>query len=492
MPTLRPYQENDLAAMRMLLREHQAVLYVAPCGSGKGTLISHIVNTCVRNNKRVIFAVHGKALVHDMSQRVARLNIPHGVLMGSHRRERWHAVQVCSIDTLHRMEHPPKADLIIADESHMALSPTWRKTIDRYPQSKLIGMTATPIRLDRKGLGRKSGGLFDAMVIGPTERELIDMGHLVRSRVLAPPPPADLGAVKKTAGEYNSKEQAQVCDKAKVIGDIVEHWKKYAAGRKTASFGVDQAHAKHIEESFRSRGINWAYVDAETPDSEREQIWRDLDAENGNLMGVSSVGCISVGWDHPIVSCLIAARKTASLGLWRQMLGRGSRPHRNKDHFLVLDHVGNTHDHFPYGMFEDQVEWQLDGEAVKRGETTRSESVTTCKRSAIIDGVTKLPCYATFKTGPTECPYCGLPIVKAVRKIEQQAGELQEITANGRALSPGAEKNERIIRAVYEALRKDGEENGYKPGYAAIKFKEQYGFWPKTKQWGELGEESTA
>ena len=478
---LRPYQIEALDRLRDGLRSQVSGLIVMACGSGKGSIIAHIVNTCVLRGKRVIFAVHGKALVHDMSQRVHRLGIKHGVLIGGHRRERWHPVQVASIDTLHRMEFPPKADLLIIDECHGSTSPTWRRVVGQYPQAKVIGSTATPIRLDRQGLGRKSGGLFDFMVLGPTEQELIDMGYLVPSRVLAPPPPADLSNVGKVAGEFNSKQQASVCDRAKVIGDIVEHWKKHASDRKTASFGVDQAHALHIAEQFRENGIQWAYVDAETPDVERDKIWRDLDNPASGLMGVSSVGCISVGWDHPIVSCLIAARKTASLGLWRQMLGRGSRTYQGKKDFLVLDHVGNTHHHYPYGLFEDPVDWQLDGDAINKKEKDEAPSVTTCRRPAVIDGILKLPCYATFKTRPKECPYCGLPILVATRKIEQVNGELQEVTAEHRKLT----EKERIMRAVYESLRLEGQKRGYKDGWASIQYKRQMGQWPATKRWGD-------
>lgn len=475
---LRPYQETSTAQLREGLRTHQAGLLVQPCGSGKGTQISYMVNRAVARGLSVIFAVHGKALVHDMSERVRKLGIPHGVLLGGHRRERWHSVQVASIDTLHRMQYPPKADLLIIDEAHMALSPTWRKTIEKYPSSKIIGCTATPIRLDRQGLGRQSGGLFDFMVLGPNEQELIDMGFLVPSRVLAPPPPADLGNVGKVAGEFNSKQQASVCDKAKVIGDIVEHWRKHAEPRAgaTAAFGVDQAHANHIAEQFRVNGFDWAYVDAETPDVDRNRIWGDLDRRN--IRGVSSVGVISVGWDHPAVDCLISARKTASLGLWKQMLGRGSRPHPGKKNFLVLDHVGNSHYHAPYGLFESAVDWQLDGEAVNRSNE-KSISVSTCKRPALVNGEMKMPCYATFKTGPTECPYCGLVLLKEARKIEQVAGDLQEITSQPPAVR---KENERIVRAVYESLRKTQIEKGYKEKYARAVLRSRFGIWAP-KHW---------
>jgi DNA repair protein RadD len=468
--TLRDYQLKDLEQLRAALREHRSVLYVAPCGSGKGTLITYIVNRCVEQGRSVIFGVRGRALVNDMSERVSRLGIQHGVLLGGHKRERWHPVQVCSIDTLHRMDRPPKADLIICDEAHMSASPTWVKTIERYPQAKLVGLTATPCRLDGRGLGE----LFSAMVQGPSEQDLIDQQYLVRSRVLAPPPPADLGSVKKTAGEFNAKQLAQVCDKATVIGDIVKHWRKHASESlgKTAAFGVDQAHANHIAEQFREAGYEWAYVDAETPDKERAQIWRDLD--HGTLRGVASCGCISIGWDHPVVSCLIAARKTASLGLWRQMLGRGSRPYPGKDSFLVLDHVGNTHLHQPYGMFEDRVPWSLDGEPV-RGMGETAESVTTCKA-----------CYATFKTGPRVCPYCGAMIVVKPRKVHVKEADLVEVHS---APAPVLWDDNMVpappsAKADFLKLLQKQEERGYKKNFAQVAFRMRHGFWPP-KKWKE-------
>lgn len=485
--TLRDYQERDIAAMRSALAVHQSVLYVAPCGSGKGTAISYIVHRCVERGKRVIFAVHGKALVHDMSERVAKLGIPHGVLMGSHRRERWHSVQVASIDTLHRMAHPPKADLIIADEADTALSPTWRKTIAQFPDSKLLGLTATPTRLDGQGLGRASGGLFDAMILGPSEKDLIDTGYLVGSRVLAPDPPVGLDAVKMTAGEFNPKQQAAVFNKAVVIGDLVKHWKQYGSDRKTAAFGVDQAHALQIAEKFRESGFGWAYVDAETPDDERARIWKDLDTPNGTLMGVSSVGVCTVGWDHPIVKCIVVARKTASLRLWRQILGRPSRPYPGYTHSLVLDHAGNTFIHHPYGMFEDAVPWSLDGAAI-RAVGDKAQAATQCKTPVTIDGKLHLPCYGIFKTGPSHCPYCGLILLRQARKIHEEEGELKEVSRDAlwdEPLTGKPPKNFRLNdghKAAWLDLQRQALERGWKPGAAAIRFKARFAMWPP-KSW---------
>lgn len=494
LPTLRPHQQRDLDALRTEVHAGRNPVLVAPCGYGKGTLLSVIVHNATQLGHRVIFAVHGKSLVVDMSERVTKLGIKHGVLLGGERRERWHSVQVASIDTLHRMTHPPEAALIIIDEAHMALSPTWRKTLDRYPNARFIGATATPIRLDGKGLGKATGGLFDSMVLGPSEEELISLGNLVGSRVLAPPPPADIGNVKKTAGEFNSKQLSAVCDKTKLIGDIVGHWRKHG-NVKTAAFGVDQAHAMHITESFRGAGVQWAYVDANTSNDERQRIWKDLDS--GSLMGVSSVGCISIGWDHPVVSCLISARPTASLGLWKQMLGRGSRPHPRKTHFLVLDHSGNTHRHAPYGMFEDSVEWSLDGAAVRISEDKKPPAVATCKHShkwpdfrneppKIINGL-QMPCYATFRAGPKECPYCGMPLKVIARKVEVEAGELTEIIRPGSReerieAARVAAENERNLKGKYYELLEAAKKRGVKPGWAYHRFCEQYGFAPP-REW---------
>src|SRR5262249_26272300 len=144
---------------------------------------------------------------------------------------------------------------------------------------------------------------------------------------------------------------------------------------------------------FRVAGADFAYVDAETPDDERDRIWNDLDF--GSLRGVASVGVISYGWDHPIVSCVVLARPTASLALHLQQIGRGSRPHPGKRDLLVLDHASNTHRH---GFYEDEREWSLDGGIIthKAADDKPALSVTTCRK-----------CFGTFRTGPPKCPFCG-------------------------------------------------------------------------------------
>lgn len=492
-PTLRPHQQIDLDHLRSEVRAGRDPLLVAPCGYGKGTVISLIVKRSVEAGRSIVFAVHGKSLVHDMSQRVSRLGIDHGVLIGGHKRARQHKVQIASIDTMHRMEFPPTADYVIVDEAHMAASPTWQKALGRYPRARKIGMTATPCRLDGKGLGKATGGLFDSMITGPSEVDLIRLGYLVRSRVMTGSAPEISAKALRS-----DKQLAVACDKTTLIGDVVENYRKHASDRKAAAFGVDQKHAQHIAESFRGAGVEWAYVDADTPESERQAIWKDLDF--GNLRGVSSVGCISVGWDHPIVSCLIMARPTASLGLWKQMLGRGSRPHPGKSEFIVLDHAGNTSRHAPYGRFEDAVEWSLDGDAVREVNDVSGPQVKVCwgppvLMSGPLGSIRKFPCRQQFRAGPVECPFCGYPLPKASREVETVPGELGDMGMHPSLWAPHDLADG--IQPVKVADRRSflwqmvgvAKKRGFKSAWVKNRFREKFqaepprDWWPK--EWRE-------
>lgn len=460
MLSLRGHQQENFDELSAHVADGRNPLLVAPCGYGKGVLISHIVDSAMRHAREggysvsIIFGVHGLSLVQDMSDRLTRARIPHGVLMGGARRQRWHPVQVASLDTLARMVHPPACDLFIVDEAHLALAPIWKKTIERFPAARIIGMTATPVRMDGKGLGRSSGGFFDVMVLGPSPSQLIGDGYLVRSRVLEPPPVEGAADIKIRSGDDKLGQQAAVFDKVKLIGDEIQHYKQHASGRKGVTFGADQKHAAHIAEAFTSAGIPWVYVDANTPMGDpafpkpgtRAAIWRDLDAENGNLMGVSNCGITKIGWDHSIVSYLGIMRRFGSFGEWHQVQGRGSRIHPGKENFLIIDHGGSRELHGDMGYFESDIEWSLDGEAVKPG-TKKDKSVRTCKASWMNCGCgkpgirsddpadltgqhdmsgTHFPCYGTFPSGPDECPWCQCPIPRAARKIETVSGDLSE------------------------------------------------------------------
>lgn len=417
------------------------VLLVSPTGSGKGTIASHMIESAVAKGKRVLFLINRRELVKDLSKRLDRLGVDHGVIMGDHPRRRpWLKVQVASIDTLHRFERPLPADLIFVDEAHFSISPTWLKVIGNYPKTPVIGMTATPIRADGRGLGE----LFNAMVECLSLPELTDLGYLVPTRVFAPSVP-DLSTVKVQAGEYNQKQLAQVVDRSKLTGDIVDHWVRLAQGRPSVCFAVNVKHSKHIVERFIGAGIRAAHIDAKTPDHERDRFWAQL--VDGSLQVVSSVGVISYGWDVPPVSCAILARPTKSEALYLQMVGRVLRPHETKSDALILDHAGATLEH---GFVDEPREWTLKGKKKRRRGPRDAEKkrVYRC-----------LECWYTFDPKFLACPECHTAIPPRDLTPEVVPGDLQEVdksTYKIRKLSQNPEIAE---------LQRVAAERGYRSGW---------------------------
>lgn len=406
-PSLRPYQERDLAKVRAAMRTHRAVLLTQPCGSGKGFLAAHIVHSAVARGKRVIFLVNRRALVIDFSQRLDRLGVDHGVIMGNDpRRKAWLSTHVASIDTLSRREVVPHADILIIDEARFACSPMWQKTVAKYPNAKILGLDATPIRTDGRGLGE----MFDAMVVGPTVAELIQNKFLVPSVTFSGMRP-DTSNVSTVGGDYKNDALAAVSDTNQLVGDIVDNWKTISHGRKTVAFGVNKKHALHIAEQFRLQGVQFAYVDDKTPDNERQHIWNDFDY--GHLVGISSVGVIGFGWDHPVCSTVIKARKTQSLSVDQQQSGRGSRIYPGKTEFFVLDHAGN---YLIHGFYEDPREYSLEGNGIKESEDPEPP-LHECGK-----------CRQVWSGWNNKCPICGSIVEpRAAAEIEVVEGTLQEV-----------------------------------------------------------------
>ena len=256
------HQANDLERLRAAYRAgSRRVVYVAPTGSGKTTTSAELMRLSVAKGRRVLFMVHLRTLVRQCSDRLSALSIPHGVIMAGFRRSDA-PVQVCSRDTLIRTEFPP-ADLIIQDEAHH-IGAKYDDIIARYPGAHILGLTATPIREDGRGLGAS----YDSLVCSLSPRQLTDQGFLVPARTFAPSAP-DLRGVHTLGGDYQRGQLEEVCLKSRIIGDMPEHWKRYADGRRSVYYAVSIAHSKAIVDAFNAAGIRAAHLDAHSSDMER-------------------------------------------------------------------------------------------------------------------------------------------------------------------------------------------------------------------------------
>lgn len=333
------------------------LLLQAACGSGKTVIASKIINHAVSNGKKVLFLAHRREIVNQTVDKLESFGVHAGVIMAGDGWDKSQLVQVASISTLHswcirrKNESLPKADLIVCDESHhLSSSGSWKDLVNCYPDSLLLGMTATPCNRRGKGMGH----FFDAMIRCPSIRELTEQGYLVPARYYAPSIP-DLRGIKVQAGDYVEKQLEERLDKPKLVGDVVENWARICPDRKTMCFASGIKHSKHLVEVFNSIGVKAAHVDGTTPPEERAAAVNGF--SSGDIRVLSNCSVFTEGTDIPAASSLIFARPTKSLLLYLQVAGRVLRPFPEKKDCLVLDHGGVVYEH---GPIDQDWDWQLD------------------------------------------------------------------------------------------------------------------------------------
>lgn len=439
MIVLRDFQERDMDGLRREFRAgHRSVVYQAPTGTGKTATASYMIARAVARGSRVLFLAHLRELVDQCSQRLDSYGLSnHGIVMAkSPRRDLSLPIQVASIQTLVRRESVP-ADLIIVDECHHAPSAGYTRLLQSYPEARIIGLTATPVRLDGNGLSP----LFTSMVQSIQPAEATKRGYLVPTRVFAPytpPPPKHV-----RGGDYRLEEVQEIMDRSSITGDVVTHWLRLAGGRSTIVFCSGVKHSMNVAMQFNAAGIEAEHLDADTPVELRKQILDRLSA--GTLKVVTNVGLFTEGVDVPIVSCVVLLRMTLSLSLYLQMIGRSRRLFPGKVDCLVLDHANCTRKH---GFADDDREWSLDG-IVKQGKKQDDAPHVRLCRS----------CYAAYDARLVRCPYCGVVPPAQPREIKQKDGELVELDGKVlkfKKLSDWPELRRLQIVAKYM---------GYKPGW---------------------------
>ena len=396
--------------------------------------------------RRVLILVHRAELLRQASRTLDRWGVPHGVIAPG-----WsmtsQMVQVGSVQTIvRRLARMAPPDLIIIDEAHHAVAGTWQKIIEAFPQARLLGVTATPARLDGRGLGRHCGGYFDDLIVGPSIQELIDDGYLVRPRVFVARQRVDLSGVHMVAGDYNSRELAEAVSATAIIGDAVDHYRRLCPGVPAIAFCVNLDHADAVARSFIAGGFRARRIDGAMNGDDRQQIVSDL--EQGRLDVMVSVDLVSEGFDVPVCGAAILMRPTKSEGLYLQQVGRSLRPAPGKDCAFILDHAGNCAAH---GLPQEQREWSLDGRVRREA---RAVVPVMCPS-----------CYAMLPTGTRTCPECGCSIslgeAREGREIDQRDGELIELTAEMIAANRAARQHEVNAATTREALLAIARTRGY-------------------------------
>jgi superfamily II DNA or RNA helicase len=355
----------------------------------------------------------------------------------------------------------PPADLLIFDEAHRSRGRTREQLIGLYPDANLLGMTATPCRSDGRGLGN----IYETIIEAPQVQALTALDFLVPAKIFAPVR-LDLKGVRVSKGDFAVGQLEQRMNTSELVGNVARDWLAHAERRRTICFAVRVAHSAHITNEFLRLGVRAEHLDGNTPTAEREAILARL--QSGETEVVSNCMVLTEGFDCPDVGCIILARPTKQMGLYRQMIGRGLRPAPDKKDVVVLDHADAWRMH---GRPEDHIEWMLDvdGRAVNQTQQQRNRGdapqMFECPSCKLL--ITKPP-----------CPSCGWQPKPRARDVDFKDGELG-LVEGGKAT---ATVYDPATRARWYAMLKYIEiKRSYRPKWAKANYHEKFNAWPA---WG--------
>jgi DNA repair protein RadD len=458
----REYQTAAIDGLRESLRSgKKRPLLCLPTGGGKSVIFGKMIESIVKNGKTVLWIVHRRNLVFQMRDSLLEhFGIDSGIIMAGVESETDKKVQLCTIqsygrrldlEALYYNRFFINADVVMIDEAHRSVSPTFKSVLKLYSEKIIIGCTATPMRADGRGLGEVFDDIVD--VIGVSE--LTKQGYLCPVRYFVPKS-IDLDGVKMSMGDYQVKSLAQKTNQKKLIGDIVENWLKIAENRKTIVFCVNVAHSLAVCEEFKRAGVKAAHLSAKSNDDERDEVFKKM--EQGDITVITNVGLYQEGLDVPSLECIVMARPTKSLGLYRQCGGRGLRPEKGKENLLFLDH-GNVIE--THGLLDWAVEWSLDGKKKAWSKPTREQTKKLVRCRA---------CGLTFE-GSRVCPDCGTEVKAFGKKIETIDAELEEMKSE-----KGSVEEKRIFLGMLKAWVP--QQKNPNPKRILGAFRGRYGVWP--------------
>lgn len=448
LPSLYPHQEKMRDDVRNSLARYQKSILCAPPGTGKTRLAKWILTSFVNRPQKedesgkALFVVHRRGLVDNASNSFSESpRVPHGVIMSQRKPRLDEPVQVASIDTMNAwycedgQYTGDTFDLIVFDEAHAHISKLRsllgphdaKRAAHGLKPAYVMGLSATP---QHKELNQ----VFNHIVNGPSPSWLIDNGFLSPFRYFRVSQGKKSLLVKR-GDDYTENSVAAAMEG--LAGNMIEDWKRLAEGRATVGFFPRRSHAAEAASMFRAAGVNAVYLDGETPDEERLQMFADLN--DGRIDYIANVGVIERGTDIPRIGCVQMCVFVGSIVRWLQMIGRGSRVHPLVEDCIVLDHGDGVEKGW---FFEDSVNWSLEwGE--RPAKTHQAAPTIQCPK-----------CGLSYRGGKCKCGYEPTKRERKAQGLEFIGGQLEEVKRKKQTKEKKAKTNEQLmVAALYMAGR---------------------------------------
>lgn len=462
-------------------------------GGGKTFVFCRVI---VEKDVPTVVVAHRQELLGQSCLALNREDVPHGITapkktiqqiialeMKEHGYSRYNArapVRVAGVDTLIKRDATDRwfnqVKLVVIDEGHHVLRLNkWGRARGMFPDALGLFPTAHAFRADGAGLGRSvesADGLVDALVVGPCGRDLINRGFLTDYRLVCPPSHLNLQNVNiGSTGDFNYAQlRAAVHADGAIVGDVVDSYMRFAAGKLGVTFAVDIEAAVDLAKAYRARGIPAEIITGDTETTVRSRLMQKF--RDREILQLVSVDVLGEGVDVPAIEVVSMARPTASFQLYAQQFGRALRPMISKTlqtpgpnggHFevwkqwdtftdeerkafiaysqkpkaIVIDHVGNWKQfHEDHGMVDTAQVYSLNRREKSRRAKERDPDYIP-ERSCI-GTPEKRGCFFTYPVVYPKCPHCGVPFTPTGRaKPEQVDGDLFELSPDALALLRG-------------------------------------------------------
>ena len=398
---LRPRQQEFANKSVAALKEHGNTLGIAPTGAGKTLILSKVTGGIIQKKQKALILAHRDELTSQNRDKFLKINPKFSTSIFDAKEKSFAGQAVFAmVQTLCRqssLNQIPKIDFLVIDEAHHCTSDSYLRIINQVkkinPKLLIYGVTATPNRSDKKNLS----GVFSNVVDQIRISELIASGHLVppKTYIIDVDTQRDLGAVKKTAGDFDMKEVEEIMNKSPITQEVFNKWQKYASNRKTVIFCSTIKHAISVAEIFNNNGVKTVLIHGNLTDLERKNTLAEY--EQGDAKVIVNVAVLTEGWDYQPTSCVVLLRPSSFKSTMIQMIGRGLRvvcpdlyPDITKDYCVILDFGTSSLTH---GCLE--VDANL--ENTKKSENKKpSNSQKNC-----------FECNALIPSSSKECPLCG-------------------------------------------------------------------------------------